>query len=125
MFFIDTRRVLEDCEASIRKAQRINRGEIGDLVGYMSALTHDLMIRALEVWRETSPGIVIDCIEMDTLTQERALVEERIAVGIWSGSDQRAAAKISARNVIFRDLAPEDKAWVPVGAWKPDALRLG
>jgi len=31
--------------------------------------------------------------------------------------------KIPAKNVIFRDLAPEDRGWVPVGAaWKPDAL---
>jgi hypothetical protein len=41
-FLIDARRILEDCEASIRKAQRISRGEIGELaIGYMSAMTHD------------------------------------------------------------------------------------
>src|SRR6202795_3084666 len=86
---IDTRRILEDCEASILKAQRISRGEIGELaVGYMSALTHDFMGKALEVWRETSPGIVIDCIEMDTLSQERASIEGRIAVGILVPSDR-------------------------------------
>jgi DNA-binding transcriptional LysR family regulator len=29
--------------------------------------------------------------------------------------------KIPAKDVIFRDLAPEDSAWVPLGAaWKPD-----
>jgi Bacterial regulatory helix-turn-helix protein, lysR family len=34
---IDARRILEDCEGSIRKAQRISRGEIGELaIGYMS-----------------------------------------------------------------------------------------
>ena len=28
-----------------------------------------------------------------------------------------------AKDVIFRDLAHEDSAWVPVGAaWKPDAV---
>jgi DNA-binding transcriptional LysR family regulator len=182
----------------------------------MSALTHDFIGKALEVWRETSPGIVIDCIEMDALTQERALIEGRIAVGILVPSDRpvlellrvrllvkyqaslalpkshphadkpqiplsllkdeafiglnrmhpnyddwllkncrRAGFKprivkeadgaasalafvsagfgvaviseplrqIPAKDVIFRDLAPEDKAWVPVGAaWKPEAL---
>jgi DNA-binding transcriptional LysR family regulator len=31
--------------------------------------------------------------------------------------------KIPAKDVIFRDLCPEDKAWMPVGAvWKPDSL---
>jgi DNA-binding transcriptional LysR family regulator len=28
-FLIDARRILEDCSASIRKAQRIGRGELG------------------------------------------------------------------------------------------------
>src|SRR5690349_2625054 len=48
-------------DASIKKAQRISRGEIGELaIGYMSALTHDFLGKALEVWRQTPPGIVID-----------------------------------------------------------------
>src|SRR3984957_21253647 len=39
-FLIDRRRILEDCETSIKKAQRISRGEIGELtIGYMAALT--------------------------------------------------------------------------------------
>ncbi len=216
-FLVDARRILEDCDASIKKAQRISRGEVGELaIGYMSALTHDFMGKALEVWRQTSPGIVVDCVEMDTVTQERALIEGRIAVGILVPSDRpvlellrirllvkypvslalpkshphadkpqiplsllkdepfiglnrmypnygawllkscrrvgfkprivkeadgAASAlafvaagfgvaviseplqKIPAKNVIFRDLAPEDRAWVPVAAaWKPDAL---
>src|ERR1700741_2326574 len=45
-FLVDARRILEDCEASIKKAQRISRGEIGELaIGYMSALTHDFWER--------------------------------------------------------------------------------
>ena len=216
-FLIDARRILEDCEASIRKAQRISRGEIGELaIGYISALTHDFLGKALEVWRLSAPGIIIDCIEMDSVAQERALLEGRISVGILVPSDRpvlellqirvlikhparlalpkshphadkpeiplsllkeepfiglnrmypnygewlskvcrrvgfkprivkeadgAASAlafvaagfgvavvseplqKIPAKDVIFRDLAPEDRAWVPVGAvWKPDAL---
>jgi DNA-binding transcriptional LysR family regulator len=43
-FLVDARRILEDCEASVRKAQRISRGEIGELaIGYMSALTHEFL----------------------------------------------------------------------------------
>src|SRR5258708_2638220 len=72
-FLIDARRILEDCAASIRKAQRISRGEIGELaIGYMSAMTHDFLGKALEVWRLNSPGITVDCIEMDSISQERA-----------------------------------------------------
>src|SRR6202521_1303888 len=182
----------------------------------MSALTHDFLGKALEVWRLTAPGIVVDCIEMDCVSQERELLERRISVGILVPSDRpvlellhvrflikypvslalakshphadkpviplallkeepfiglnrmypnygdwllkvcrrvgfkprivkeadgAASAlafvaagfgvavvsepleKIPAKDVIFRDLAPEDRAWVPVGAaWKPDAL---
>jgi DNA-binding transcriptional LysR family regulator len=216
-FLIDARQILEDCEASIRKAQRISRGEIGELaIGYISALTHDFLGKALEVWRLNSPEIVVDCIEMDSVAQEKALLEGRISVGILVPSDRpvlellqvrvlikypvrlalpkshpyaekpeiplsllkeepfiglnrmypnygdwllkvcqrvgfkprivkeadgAASAlafvaagfgvavvseplqKIPAKDVIFRDLAPEDRAWVPVGAvWKPDAL---
>ena len=68
-FLVDARRILEDCDASIRKAQQISRGEIGELaIGYMSALTHDFLGKTLEVWRLTAPGIVVDCIEMDPVT---------------------------------------------------------
>ena len=88
-FLIDARRILEDCDASIRKAQRISRGESGELsIGYMSALTHDFLGKALEIWRLTSPGIVVDCIEMDSISQERALFEGRISVGILVPSDR-------------------------------------
>jgi DNA-binding transcriptional LysR family regulator len=100
-FLVDARRILEDCYASIRKAQRISRGEIGELaVGYMSALTHDFMGQALEVWRQTAPGIVIDCIEMDTLTQERALIEGRIAVGILVPSDRPVLELLRVRLLV-------------------------
>jgi len=34
------------------------------------------------VWQKVSPGIIIDCVEMDPETQERALLDGRIAVGI-------------------------------------------
>jgi hypothetical protein len=31
--------------------------------------------------------------------------------------------KIPAKDVVFRNLMPEARAWVPVGAaWKPDAI---
>jgi DNA-binding transcriptional LysR family regulator len=44
---VDANRILEDCDASISKAQRISRGEIGELsIGYMSPLTHDFLGKA-------------------------------------------------------------------------------
>src|SRR6478752_3413260 len=100
-FLIDARRILEDCEASIRKAQRISRGEIGELaIGYMSAMTHDFLGKALEVWRLNSPGIIVDCIEMDSVSQERALLEGRIAVGILVPSDRPVLELLKVRLLI-------------------------
>ena len=100
-FLVDARRILEDCDASIKKAQRISRGEIGELaIGYMSALTHDFLGKALEVWRQTSPGIVVDCIEMDTVSQERALIEGRISVGILVPSDRPVLELLRVRLLI-------------------------
>jgi DNA-binding transcriptional LysR family regulator len=100
-FLIDARRILEDCDASIRKAQRISRGDIGELaIGYMSALTHDFLGKALETWRLTAPGIIIDCIEMDSATQERALLEGRIAVGILVPSDRPVLELLQVRLLI-------------------------
>jgi DNA-binding transcriptional LysR family regulator len=100
-FLVDARRILEDCEASIRKAQRISRGEIGELaIGYISALTHDFLGKALEVWRLTSPGIVVDCIEMDSVSQERALLEGRISVGILVPSDRPVLELLHVRFLI-------------------------
>jgi DNA-binding transcriptional LysR family regulator len=100
-FLVDARRILEDCDASIKKAQRISRGEIGELaIGYMSALTHGFLGKALEVWRQTAPGIVIDCIEMDTVSQERALLEGRISVGILVPSNRPALELLHVRLLI-------------------------
>ncbi|HYY27492.1 MAG TPA: LysR substrate-binding domain-containing protein [Chthoniobacterales bacterium] len=100
-FLVDARRILEDCEASIRKAQRISRGEIGELaIGYMSALTHEFFSKALEVWRQTAPGIVVDCIEMDSVSQERALLEGRISVGILVPSDRPVLELLHVRLLI-------------------------
>ncbi len=100
-FLIDARRILEDCYSSIRKAQRISRGEIGELaIGYISALTHDFFGKALEVFRLTSPGIVVDCIEMDSVSQERALLEGRISVGILVPSDRPVLELLRVRFLI-------------------------
>jgi len=46
-----------------------------------------------------------------------------VAAGFGVAVISEPLQKIPAKNVIFRDLAPEDRAWVPVAAaWKPDAL---
>jgi hypothetical protein len=57
-------------------------------VGYVFAMTHDFLGKALEVCRLNSPGIVVDCIEMDSVAQERALLAGRISVNILVPSDR-------------------------------------
>jgi DNA-binding transcriptional LysR family regulator len=82
-FLIDAREILRACDQAVKKAQRVSRGELGELtVGHMPALTHDFLGQALELWQKVSPGIVIDCVEMDPEAQERALLDGRIALGI-------------------------------------------
>jgi DNA-binding transcriptional LysR family regulator len=88
-FLIDARGILEACDQAVKKAQRINRGELGELtVGHMAALTHDFLGQALERWHKESPGMIVDCVEMDAVEQERALLDGRIAVGILVLSDR-------------------------------------
>jgi len=100
-FLIDARGILEACDQAVKKAQRINRGELGELtVGHMAALTHDFLGQALERWYKESPGIVIDCVEMDALEQERALLDGRIAVGILVLSDRPILELLSAELLI-------------------------
>jgi DNA-binding transcriptional LysR family regulator len=93
-FLIDARSILEDRETSFRKAQRISRGEVGELaIGYISALTHEFLGKALKVWRLTSPGIIVDCIETDSVSQERAPLEgicrAAFSIGRLRGTPQR------------------------------------
>jgi len=46
-----------------------------------------------------------------------------VAAGFGVAVVSEPLQKIPAKDVIFRDLAPEESAWVPVGAaWKPDAV---
>src|ERR1700680_2303686 len=100
-FLIDARRILEDCETSIRKAQRISRGEIGELaIGYISAMTHEFLGKALEVWRLNSPEIVVGCIAMESVSQEGPLREGRISVGILVQSDRPVLELLQVRLLI-------------------------
>jgi DNA-binding transcriptional LysR family regulator len=130
-FLIDARRILEDCEGSIRKAQRISRGEIGELaIGYISALTHDFLGKALEVWRLNSPEIVVDCIEMDSVAQEKALLEGRISVGILVPSDRpvlellqvRVLIKYPVRLALPKSHPYAEKSEIPLSLLKEEAF---
>jgi DNA-binding transcriptional LysR family regulator len=66
----------------------------------MSALSHDFLGKAQEVWRLNSPGIIDDCIEMDSVSQERTLIEGRISVGILVPSDRPTLGLLHVRLLI-------------------------
>ena len=56
---------------------------------------------------------------MDGAASALAFVAAGFGVAVVSEPLQR----IPAKDVVFRNLTPEDKAWVPVGAaWKPEAI---
>jgi LysR family transcriptional regulator, benzoate and cis,cis-muconate-responsive activator of ben and cat genes len=100
-FLIDARAILEACDQAVKKAQRINRGELGELtVGHVPALTHEFLGQALALWQEVSPGIVIDCVEMDPELQERAVLDGRIAAGILVLSDRPILELLSAKLLV-------------------------
>src|SRR5580693_6106734 len=63
-FLIDARAILEACDQAVKKPSASIGGELGELtVGHVPALTHEFLGRALALWQEISPGIVIDCVE--------------------------------------------------------------
>ena len=46
-----------------------------------------------------------------------------VAAGFGVAAVSEPLRKIPAKDVVFRNLTPEDRAWVPVGAaWKPEAV---
>jgi len=97
----------------------------------MSALTHDFLGKALEVWRLTAPGIVVDCIEMDSVAQERALLEGRISVGILVPSDRpvlellhvRFLVKYPVRLALPKSHPHADKPEIPISLLKEESGR--
>jgi len=100
-FLIDARGILGACDQAVKKAQRINRGELGELtVGHMPALTYDFLGEALELWDKASPEIIVDCVEMDPETQERALLDGRIAVGILVLTDRPILELLSVQLLV-------------------------
>jgi DNA-binding transcriptional LysR family regulator len=46
-----------------------------------------------------------------------------VAAGFGVAMVSEPVQKIPAKDVVFRNLASEDRAWMPVGAvWKPEAI---
>jgi DNA-binding transcriptional LysR family regulator len=73
------------------------------------SFTFSFLVRNCETWVKEADGAA------SALTF--------VAAGFGVAVVSEPLLKIPAKDVIFRDLALEDRAWVPVGAaWKPNAI---
>jgi DNA-binding transcriptional LysR family regulator len=82
LFLEAARRVLADVEEAVRVAQRAGRGEIGRLlIGFVGTATCDVLLRALRVFRERFPEVILCLQELTTVQQVEALHEKRLDVG--------------------------------------------
>lgn len=131
-FLLDARSILETSQAAVKKAQRIGRGELGELkVGYLPSLTHGFLGQAIEMWQRKAPGIVVDYLEMDGARQERGLLEGSIDVGIMLWGERpilellrvKSLLDYPARVALHQDhpLA-QPNATVPVGSLREEPL---
>lgn len=81
-FLEDCRRILRDAADSTRNAQRISRGETGQLsIGFVASLGHGLLPRVLSAYRKKFPGVELRLTEMDTTQQIEALIARRLDLG--------------------------------------------
>ena len=80
------RGALQQLQQGVRSAQRVERGERGQLsVGFISSTASTFMPWLLRVFRERYPDVELVLNEDDTWTQFRALAEGRLAVGVVRG----------------------------------------
>ena len=77
---------LQQIQQGVRSAQRVERGERGELnVGFISSMASTYMPWLLRVFRDRFPDVELVLNEGDTWTQFRGLLEGRLSVGIVRG----------------------------------------
>lgn len=81
-FLLDAKRLIEQSLESMAAVQRLSRGEGDRLnVGYLFKFSYDLMPATLAAFREESPEISVNLIDMSPAEQFRALDSQRIDLG--------------------------------------------
>jgi len=81
-FLDDSKRVLREAEESVRTAQRVARGETGELsIGFVASLGHGLLPRVLRTYRQRFPDVNLRLSEMDTNRQIEAINNRRLDLG--------------------------------------------
>jgi DNA-binding transcriptional LysR family regulator len=77
---------LQQVQQGVRSAQRVERGERGELnVGFISSMASTYMPWLLRVFRDRFPDVELVLNEGDSLSQFRGLLEGRLSVGIVRG----------------------------------------
>lgn len=100
-FLLDAKSILDAGQAAVLKAQRIGRGELGELkVGYLPSLTHGFLGQAIELWQRRAPGIAVDYLEMDGARQEKALLEGSIDVGVMLWGERPVLELLRVRSLL-------------------------
>jgi DNA-binding transcriptional LysR family regulator len=74
---------LQQVEQGVRSAQRVHRGERGQLnVGFISSMAYTFIPHLLGAFRQRYPDVELVLNDLDTLTQFVALKEGRLNVGV-------------------------------------------
>ena len=81
-FLLDAKRLIEQSLESMASVQRLSRGEGDRLnVGYLFKFSYDLMAATLAAFREKSPEISVNLIDLSPAEQFRSLDSQRIDLG--------------------------------------------
>ena len=81
-FLVDAKRLVEQSLESMAAVQRLSRGESEKLnVGYLFNFSHDLLPMTLAAFREQSPGVSVNLMDLSPADQFRSLQSRRIDLG--------------------------------------------
>ena len=82
-FLSEAQRTLEQVERAMEVAQRVDRGEQGQLIiGFVGSATYGLLPKLLRAFRERFPEVAFTLRELTTSQQIQALHEQQIHLGV-------------------------------------------
>jgi DNA-binding transcriptional LysR family regulator len=83
VFLESTRLILEQVDRAVHDAQRVGRGEMGELaLGFVGSAAYEVLPRLLRAFRRAFPDVVLRLTSMTTQEQLAALAERRIDLGL-------------------------------------------
>jgi DNA-binding transcriptional LysR family regulator len=83
VFLAEARQTIASAERAVAAAQRVERGEIGELVvGYVPSATYGPLPDVIRVFRKRFPKVELKLRNLRSVHQSQALLERRIDVGL-------------------------------------------